>query len=526
MKRVVVLVMVAALVLAAAGTTIAVLVSGDDDTAGGRAGRWQDQEPVDEPSGTAHDPAARKAPSSGLQPFYDQVLSWEACGANQCAWVQVPLDYAQPDGERIELRLLKVAAGQPDQRLGSLVINPGGPGGSGVDYAAQAEYVFGTAIRDRYDIVGFDPRGVGQSAPIDCLSDDELDAWYAKDPTPDTPGEVAEAARWSTRFGQGCKERSGELAAHVSTVEAARDLDVIRAVLDERKLDYFGASYGTKLGATYADLFPAMSGRLVLDGAIDVSLSARDASLGQAGGFETALRAYVDNCVRAGSCFLGDDRQQALDTITGLLDELEAKPMQVDDRRLTAGNAFYGIALPLYNRDYWVLLDEALRDALDDDGEGLLELFDYYAARGEDGYSDNSSEAIWAINCLDDPSSIPARKVPGQVAAFEKAAPTFGEIFAWDLTSCRGLAVPPAEQRGPLTAAGADPMLVIGTTRDPATPYAWAQALAEQLEPAVLVSRDGDGHTGYNMGNACVDEVVEQYLLDGVVPSADVTCAA
>ncbi|MFS3127301.1 alpha/beta hydrolase [Nocardioides sp. Bht2] len=533
MKRVVVLVMVAALVLAAAGTTIAVLLSAGTDEPSGtmrRGGATDGSEPDPQPAPSSDVPErkaeARKAPVAGLQTYYDQTISWEACGRNQCAWVEVPLDYAKPQGERIKLRMIKIAAGEPSRRIGSMVINPGGPGGSGVEYAKQADYAFGKVVRDRYDIVGFDPRGVGASAPIDCLTDAELDAWYAKDPTPDTPAEVAEAQRWSDRFGAGCVEHSGALAAHVSTVEAARDLDVIRAVLDESTLTYFGASYGTKLGATYADLFPKRSGRLVLDGAVDVSLTAREASLGQAGGFEIALRAYVDNCVKAGSCFLGADREAALDRITALLAELEAEPIKVGDRELTAGNAFYGIALPLYNRDYWVLLDEALRDVLDGDGAALLTLFDYYAAREGDGYADNSSEAIWAINCLDDSSSIPARKVKKALPEFEKASPTFGDIFAWDLVSCHGLAVPEAAKRPPLTAAGAQPLLVIGTTRDPATPYAWAQALAKQLDPAILVTRDGDGHTGYNMGNDCVDDVVENYLIGGTVPSADVTCPA
>lgn len=473
---------------------------------------------------------ARTAPEESLRRFYDQVLEWEKCsngfGPRECAWVEVPLDYSEPSGDVIELKLLRVAAGDQAGKVGSLVVNPGGPGAAGTDYADQADYAFTKAVRQKYDIVGFDPRGTGASSPIDCLTDAELDDYIAADPAPDTPAEIDEAMEWETRMGEGCVEKSGDLAAHVSTVEAARDMDVIRAVLDEEKLAYFGASYGTKLGATYADLFPAKAGRLVLDGAIDLSLDSRGANLGQAQGFQRAIEAYVDHCVAQGDCYLGADRGAALATITDFLDEVDAEPISVGNRELRIGNAFYGIVLPLYNEDYWSMLDSALGDALDGDGAELLELSDLYAARIGGEYVDNSAEAIWAINCLDDPSSISPAEVPGELDAFQKASPTFGEIFAWSLVGCSGIQVEAAEQPGDLTAAGADPILVVGTTRDPATPYEWAEALAEQLEPAVLVSRDGDGHTGYNQGNACVDEVIEGYLIDGTVPDGPVDCPA
>lgn len=528
MKRIVAVVAGVAMLLAGLGVLVSVVAElggsdqpGDSDRPGG-------SEPASRPGGQWQQPdkQARKAPDPKLQPFYDQILDWKKCGDRECARVKVPLDYRRPGGATIRLQLLRVPAADQAGKVGALVVNPGGPGAPGTAYADQADYAFGRPLPEKFDIVGFDPRGTGASSPVDCLTDDELDAYIAADPTPDTPDEVAASVEWSERLGRGCVEKSGDLAGHVSTVEAARDMDVIRAVLDERKLHYFGASYGTKLGATYADIFPATAGRLVLDGAVDVSLDFRQSSLGQARGFQRAIDAYVDDCVAKGECYLGDDRQAALDTIAGFLDEVDAAPLSVGERRLAVGNAFYGIVLPLYNEDYWPMLDSALGAALNGEGGELLQLSDLYSARTGDGYADNSSEAIWAINCLDDPTSVPVARIPSHLEAFRKASPTFGDVFAWGLAGCAGIQVEASEKRGPLTAAGADPLLVIGTTRDPATPYEWAEALAAQLEPAVLVSREGDGHTGYNQGNDCVDDVVEAYLIDGVVPEGPVNCPA
>ena len=267
--------------------------------------------PADVPT-TTPAPDATEPPSPDLARFYEQDLTWESCrDVGLCATLEVPLDYGDPGGESIGLAVLKVPAADPEGRLGSLVVNPGGPGAPGTDYAASAAAVFRQPILDAYDVGGFDPRGTGGSDPVDCLSDDELDAYVAQDPDPDTAAEAATYADWVGRIGAGCAERSGALAAHVSTVEAARDMDVLRAALGESSMAYFGASYGTKLGATYADLFPDRSGRLVLDGAVDLSLGARELALQQAQGFETALRAYVGDCVDDGDCFLGDSSTTA-----------------------------------------------------------------------------------------------------------------------------------------------------------------------------------------------------------------------
>ena len=465
-----------------------------------------------------------RPPRPELARFYGQRLDWQACGDHECATVTVPLDYEQPEGRTLRLALLRVPAS--GERVGSLVVNPGGPGVPGTDYAAAAGQVFGAPVREAYDVVGFDPRGTGSSSPVDCFSDPELDAYLAGDPSPDDAAERRDLVRSVVRFGRGCVADDAALAAHVTTVEAARDLDVLRSALGHRRLDYFGASYGTRLGATYAELFPGHVGRFVLDGAVDVSLGSREHSLGQARGFETALRAYVADCVdTTDSCFLGGSVDEGLTRITDFLARVDADPLPTgEERELTVGLAFYGLVAPLYVREYWLLLSRALQSGFDGDGAPLLQLADLYASRGPDGYTDNSVEAFLAISCLDDPSAVPPGRVEAELPAFRAASPTFGDVFAWGLVGCLGqvaeASVPPPE----IDAAGAAPIVVVGTTRDPATPYAWSEALASQLESGVLVTRDGDGHTGYHAGNACVDEAVEAYLLEGAVPDDGLTC--
>jgi len=469
--------------------------------------------------------SAPAAPDPALARFYDQKLTWTACrGKDQCSWLTVPLDYQHPDGQTIKLALLKVPAADKAHRIGALVVNPGGPGGSGIDYAASADQAFRQPLRDHFDIVGFDPRGVGKSDPVDCISDAQLDNYVAEDPAPDTPAGVKTYARWNRVIGQGCAK--SPVGAHISTVEAARDIDVLRAALGETKLDYFGASYGTKLGTTYADLFPSRVGRFVLDGAVDPTLDNKELELQQAGGFETALRSYVKNCVDTSqSCFLGSSVDQGLAKISAFLDHVRQHPLPAGDgRQLRVGNAFYGIVTPLYNRSYWVLLTQALRQGFAGDGSVLMELSDAYTSRTTGGYSDNSMEALYDISCLDDPSSITPAQVPSVLPEFEKESPTFGAVFAWSLTGCSGFKERVSEPAPPVGAPGAAPIVVIGTTRDPATPLQWAQHLARLLKSGVLVTRDGDGHTGYNAGNTCVNDAVENYLVEGVVPKNGLSC--
>lgn len=515
--RIIVIVVVAGMLLGGLGAAIAGLASGGSGT--GSATRPPANPPTPPPAG-ATDP-----PRPALAPYYSQRLSWEPCRDDfDCSTLTVPLDYAEPAGETIDLALLRAAARDPDARVGSLVVNPGGPGAPGTDYAAAGQ--FGRRLVDRFDIVGVDPRGTGRSAPVDCLSDADLDAYLALDSTPDDPDEVEALVAGQTGLLRGCTELSGDLAGHLSTVEAARDLDVLRAALGEPGLIYFGASYGTFLGATYAELFPDRVGRLLLDGAVDPTVTGGEVALAQARGFETALRAYVADCVDGGDCFLGAGVEDGLTRIADFLEEVDAEPLPVSDgRELTESLAFLGVITPLYVRDYWTLLDRGLQKAFDGNGSMLALLADAYASRGPEGdYLDNSAEAIAAINCLDDPSSTPAEEVLDRLPAFEEASPTLARRFAWNQLGCVGFEPRAAEPPPTIRAEGAAPIVVVGTTRDPATPYAWAVALADQLESGVLVSRDGDGHTGYGSDNACVDQAVEDYLVDGTVPLDGLSC--
>jgi pimeloyl-ACP methyl ester carboxylesterase len=464
--------------------------------------------------------------SPALARFYGQRLHWRPCAADQCATLTVPLDYAHPGGRTISVAVLRVPATDPRHKVGALVVNPGGPGGSGVQYAAAAQVVLGSVLPRYFDIVGFDPRGVGRSTPLRCASTAELDHFVASDPDPETAAERRQMDREVHRLGEGCLHDSGALARHMSTVEVAKDMDILRSALREPKLDYLGESYGTFLGATYANLFPHHVGRMVLDGAINPALSNAQLTLQQAHGFEVALRAYVGNCVAQGHCFLGSSVDQGTRRIRDFLNRMDGHPLPTDtSRQLTEGTAVLGIWMPLYVRSYWPQLTDGLQQAMfHGSGSKLLSLADYYTSRGPNGYLDNSLEALYDVNCLDHDDAIPTSRVPAHFPQFLKASPTFGRAFAYGLSTCASWPIHSGKRSHALHAKGAPPIVVVGTTRDPATPLEWARALARQLDSGVLVTRNGDGHTGFHQGNPCVDHAVQAYLVRGVVPRNGLAC--
>ncbi|MGL5859155.1 MAG: alpha/beta hydrolase [Angustibacter sp.] len=465
---------------------------------------------------------------SGLERFYSQRLSWRGCGGEfQCTELTVPVDYGRPAGPTIRLSVVRLATGDDDTRVGSLIVNPGGPGGSGVQYARAARAVITSAARDAFDVVGFDPRGVGASAPVECLDDQQTDELVAADPTPDTAGEVTATVRLLRQLGERCRQRGGALLPHVDTRSAARDIDVLRAALGDRRLFYLGKSYGTFLGATYADLFPRNVGRMVLDGALDPALSNDEVSIGQGRGFEQATRAFVTDCARQASCPLGSDVTRGMRRLQDLIESMDQSPLRTSDPRrpLTEGLGSLGVAVAMYDEGYWPTLRTALDTALGGDGSALLELSDVYTERGSDGrYRSNQNVAILAVNCLDRPDTGGLRGVERSIARFDRASPTWGRYLAWSQLPCAYWPVKMKTKPARITAEGTPPIVVIGTTRDPATPYQWAQGLADQLSQARLVTYDGDGHTAYMRGSRCVDRAVDAYLLRGTPPEDGLRC--
>jgi len=463
-----------------------------------------------------------------LARFYTQDLAWSNCGPNQCAKLTVPIDYSHPDGDTLKLSVLRVAAKSPSKRIGSLVVNPGGPGGSGVDYARAADYIVTTPVRAAYDIVGFDPRGVGSSSPIKCLDNRELDTFLGSDPTPDNKLEEQQFADWAKAFADKCKANGGPLLGHVSTIEAAKDMDVLRAALGETKLDYLGKSYGTFLGATYADLFPTKVGRFVLDGVVDPNLTSSQVNEGQAVGFETATRAYVQDCVDRGGCPLGDSLSSGMARLRAFLTSLDAKPLPLSDpfvKGLTEGWGSLGIAAAMYDQGQWPQLTVALREAFGGRAGALMKLAESYADRSSKGtYDGNLMQVIYAVNCLDRSDSTDLAHYESEARSLSAKAPTWGPFLAWSTMPCGYWPVSANNAPKKIVAPGSGPIVVVGTTRDPATPYRWAQGLASELQNGRLITFNGDGHTAYTRSNSCVDDAVDAYLLKGRAPPDGLKC--
>ncbi|MCX4818339.1 alpha/beta hydrolase [Streptomyces sp. NBC_01142] len=472
----------------------------------------------------------RAAPDTALKPYYAQQLKWRSCGVSgfECATMKAPRDYAEPDGETIDLAVARKKATGPGKRLGSLLVNPGGPGGSAVDYLqSYAGIGYPAPVRARYDMVAIDPRGVARSAPVECLTGKEMDAHTQIDQTPDDPAETARLASSLKGFAAGCKKRSGAILPHVSTVEAARDMDILRAVLGDKKLTYVGASYGTFLGATYAELFPDRTGRLVLDGAMDPSLPSRELNRDQTAGFENAFQSFAADCVKQRDCPLGTESPaDASARLKAFFKAIDARPVPTgESRELGESLATTGVIAAMYDEGAWPQLREALASAMAGNGSSLLALADTYYEREGDGSYANLMFANAAVNCLDLPPAFTGpQAVQAALPAFEKASPVFGRGFAWASLNCGYWPTPATGSPHRIEAKGAAPIVVVGTTRDPATPYKWAKGLAGQLDSGRLLTYEGDGHTAYGRGSDCIDTAVNTYLLEGTPPQDGKRC--
>ena len=481
---------------------------------------------------------------AGLESFYSQKVSWHACAKKgmaeatsgqdtgfTCAKVKVPLDYDNPGGQTIEIAVKKRAAG--GDSIGSLFVNPGGPGGSGIDLVDEAGSYFSKKLTSSYDVVGFDPRGVGASTAVDCLTDAELDAERAGANDPATPSASATEER-AQKMGEACTSKTSTqgLLDHIDTISVARDLDILRAVDGQQALTYLGYSYGTYLGATYAELFPANTGRLVLDGAVDPSLNAEELALGQAKGFEASLRAYVESCQSSKlGCPLSGDVDSGVSQVREFLESTKTAPVPTSDskRPLTYDLAVYGVLGSMYQTQAWPSLTLGLSQAMGKegkpDGSALLKLADLVSSRESDGtYSNNGAEALMAVNCLDYPVQGDNASWEKNAKAIKETSPTFGSQLLYPDAYCQGWGHTSSRKREKITASGAAPILVVGTTGDPATPYAWSEALADQLESGQLMTWEGDGHTAYGRSNDCVKKAVDTYLLNGTMPDKGLTC--
>ncbi|MFG2127759.1 alpha/beta hydrolase [Streptomyces sp. NPDC048751] len=493
-------------------------------------------------------PAAACGDGAGDTDLSAQQLSWKDCpapspaqgGGNapsplpdgdpwQCATLKAPLDWDKPKGDTIGIALIRAkASGDKSRRIGSLVFNFGGPGGSGVktlpafgdDYAA---------LRTRYDLVSFDPRGVGRSDPVLCEDDQQLDAYFQQDMTPDDATERAEFVDHTKNFNEACEKNSEKVLPHVRTTDAARDMDLMRQVLGDDKLHYFGISYGTELGGVYAHLFPRNVGRAVFDAVVDPTQTPEQGSLGQAKGFQRALDNYAEDCTsKTEDCPVGDTPQDVKDRIARLLEDLDSKPLPgVFPRELTQSAATGGIAQALYSKDFWQYLTEGLEQAYDGDGRILLLLSDSLNGRSENGEYSNIASAGVSISCADYKPRYDTGYVQEKMPEFQATSALFGDYLAWGLISCTDWPVPGAADHPDVSAPGSAPILVVGNTGDPATPYEGARKMVGALGPGVGVelTYQGQGHGAYESRNKCVQGAVNGYLLDGKVPATGTVCS-
>ncbi|MDK0522058.1 alpha/beta hydrolase [Streptomyces sp. ML-6] len=502
-------------------------------------GGGTDEKPADRTDRGAASPAGKPSATpdgpEGLPPLPASLTSqrpdWKRCEAPEggsapgsqwrCSTIRVPLDYAKPEAGTVGIALIRKKAANSGRRLGSMLFNFGGPGGSGVAILPRAARAYGE-LNSRYDLVGFDPRGVAGSEGVNCRTDKEQEDSFRKiDVTPDTPAEEAAFLKDGADFGAGCERRSGRILPHVGTVNAARDMDLIRQVLGDRKLTYFGMSYGTELGGTYAHLFPKNVGRTVLDAVVDPTADAIGHARNQATGFQRALENYLKD--------RGQDPKAGTQRIARLLERIDKKPLPTaSGRKLNDSLAVTGIVMPLYSKSSWPYLTQALDEA-EKNGTGtkLLELADSYNGRDEKGRYDTQNHSQRAISCADSKLRPTADEARALLPEFRKLSPVFGPFLAWDTAGwCSQWPVEGEHDNPETSAPGAGPILVVGTTGDPATPYEGARKMADELGEGVgvLLTNKGEGHGAYGV-NACVTSAVNTYFLDGKVPEDGKTCS-
>ena len=461
--------------------------------------------------------------------YQKQKLTWLSCGGPfLCTDVTVPVNYSKPDGERLQLSLVKYPATNPQKRLGSLFVNPGGPGASGVEYGYAAEYIVSKQVLASYDLIGFDPRGVGGSSAERCLTNAETDLLVAANGPPVDGLNMATLEESSKLLATRCDQKLGSRLKFLGSVDVVRDMDLMRQVLGEEKLNFLGKSYGTYLGLVYASMFPKNVGRFVLDGVVDPKLSANELNKAQADGFEIALDAFLEDCITKKSCFFKGNLEQARAEVTKLQEQIGSKALPGKDGRSATGSIFVlAMVASLYDSETgWPKLNQALKDVYRDKGKRLFDLVDDYVVRDKKGrYPSNENEIAYIVNCLDRTDDASPERLASDARKFASFAPHFGPYIAWSTLPCHYWPYQPVRPPVELNGNGAPDFIVIGTTRDPATPYAWATEVTSKFASAFLITADGDGHTGHGRGSTCVDSAVDTYLLSGELPERPLRCA-
>ncbi|MCV7281448.1 alpha/beta hydrolase [Mycolicibacterium flavescens] len=466
-------------------------------------------------------------------------IQWSACqtaspdesrvpAGAECGMLSVPVDYDDPDGDVARLAMIRFPA--TGEKIASLIVNPGGPGESGVEAAANLVGSLPESVRSRFDLVGFDPRGVANSTPaLWCNSDADNDRLRAEPQVDYSEEGVAEIEAETKEFVQRCEDKMGkEFLANVGTVNVAKDLDAMREALGDEKLTYLGYSYGTRIGATYAENFPDKVRAMVLDGAIDPNADPTEANIRQAAAFQTAFDDFAADCAKAPTCPLGTDPAKANDVYHSLVDPLVDEPLETrDPRGLSYSDAVVGTILPLYSPNLWRHLSQGLSEMQQGRGDTMLALADLYMGRDEEGHYNNSTDARVAINCVDKPAVTDRAKVVEEDRRAREAAPfmSYGEFTGHaPLGTCAFWPVPPTSEPHEIKVDGLPPTLVVSTTNDPATPYQAGVELAKQLN-GTLVTFDGTQHTVVFQGNQCVDDIAARYLVDVQVPPPDTRCS-
>jgi pimeloyl-ACP methyl ester carboxylesterase len=446
-------------------------------------------------------------------------IAWSPCyGDLQCGALVVPLDYAHPDGPTISIAVARHPAEEPAARIGSLVIDPGGPGVSGINDMANELSVLTPQLLDDFDIVMFDPRGVERSDPVTCGTDTGS---APTDPAPVTASQQAATIAGLRQFAAACEKNSASVLPYVGTVNVARDMDRLRQALGDTGLTYMGQSYGTLLGLTYAALFPTHIRAMVLDSVIDPALSFNQITAGQAASFEGVLNAFFTWCAASTDCawHTGSDPTA---TLQALLTTAATAPAPAGGGSVAGVGQLYDALLEdLYSQSDWPQLGQALADDAAGNGAPAAAQSNTYNTGG----SDNADDAATAIDCLDHPVSHDLATYGALADSLQASAPIFGRLLAWGEAGCAVWPVPPTRTVGPVAAPGSPPILVVGTTNDPATPYAWAVTVAKQLDHGVLLTHDGDDHVAY-FYSACVRADVQTYLVSGQTPPPGTVCTS